>query len=139
MRVEGTYSAAENAKAHYCAYIGYSSGYLDAWLDGPVSGAVSTTLYGYRWTTDGETFPLQYNLTAGSAYIATSDFGSTAKLSFMTQDSEATFCPLPAGSYLLSDGGYDSRSSAVPLPPGILLFATALAGLAGARFTGKRR
>jgi hypothetical protein len=142
MHVDGTHSAAENAKVKYSAYIGYGvngSGETGGWQDGPVSGGVDTILYGYRWTANGDVFPLAYALDVAASYIATSDFGATATLSFLTRDSEGNLAPLASGAYLLSEAGYDTRStSTVPVPPAVLLLGSALASLAFVR-AGKKR
>lgn len=122
LTVDGSYFIGDRfSKSFYGASVGYGSSKA-VWIeeiDGGATGGDAFTLVGYRWTNDGETFPLDYSLSVSVKDQGLADFGSTATLTFI----------LPSGGYVLSDAGYDSRS--IPEPASLSLLT--LAGVSLAR------
>lgn len=124
LTVEGTYCIGDRfSKSHYAASVGYGldgSGSASVWIEeieGGTSGATVFTLKGYRWTTDGETFPLDYSLSVSVKDQGEANFGSTATLNFI----------LPQDAYVTSTAGYDSR--VIPEPACLSLLALGGVGL----------
>lgn len=126
LTVDGNYYVGDRfSNAFYGASVGYGidgSGSRSVWvenIDGGAMGEVAFILKGYRWTINGERFPLNYSLTASVKDQGLSDFGSTATLRFV----------LPEGAYVTTEVGYDSRT--VPEPATFTILAIGSLALLG--------